>query len=120
MPDLFGLEQPQGKRTNDRPEAAALVEVLKAVRAHPLVAWAERQNSGAVRSGGRFIRFGWVGCADVLGQMKDGRFLACEVKAAKGRASPEQVAFLERIRGAGGVGFIAHDLRDVVRELGPL
>ena len=41
MTDLFGLEQTT-KRTNDRPEAAALVEVLKAVKAHPLVAWAER------------------------------------------------------------------------------
>jgi hypothetical protein len=38
MADLFGLEQVD-KRTNDRPEAAALLEVLKAVRAHPLVAW---------------------------------------------------------------------------------
>ena len=120
MPDLFGLEQPEAKRTNDRPEAAALVEVLKAVRAHPVVAWAERQNSGAAKVGGRFIRFGWPGCPDVLGQLKDGRLLGVEVKAAKGRASPEQVAFLERIRGAGGVAFIAHSLRDVVRELGPL
>ena len=116
MPDLFGLEQTP-KRTNDRPEAAALMEVLKAVRAHPLVAWAERQNSGAAAVGARFIRFGWPGGPDVLGQLKDGRLLGVEVKAAKGRASPEQVAFLERIRGAGGVAFIAHDLRDVVREL---
>ena len=105
------------KRHNSRPEAAALLEVLKAVRAHSLVAWAERQNSGAAKVGGRFIRFGWPGCPDVLGQLKDGRLLGVEVKAAQGRASPEQVAFLERIRGAGGVAFIAHDLRDVVRGL---
>ena len=118
--DLLGHEIQPPKRVNNRPEAAALVEVLKAVRAHSLVAWAERQNSGAIRSGGRFIRFGWVGCPDILGQLRDGRFLGVEVKAAKGGASPEQVAFLERIRGAGGVGFIARDLRDVVRELGPL
>ena len=96
------------------------MELLKAVRAHPLVAWAERQNSGAAKVGNRFIRFGWAGCPDVLGQMKDGRLLGVEVKAAKGRASPEQVAFLERIRGAGGVGIIARDLRDVVKALGPL
>ena len=120
MTDLFGLEQPEPKRHNDRPEAAALMEVLKALNAHPAVAWCERQNSGAAKVGKRFIRFGWTGCPDVLGQLKDGRFLGVEVKAAKGRASPEQVAFLERIRGAGGVGFIARDLRDVVRELGPL
>ena len=119
MTDLFGLEQIP-KPTNDRPEAAALVEVLKAVRSHPLVAWAERQNSGAARIGSRFVRFGWPGCPDVLGQLKDGRLLGVEVKAAKGRASPEQTLFLERINQAGGVAFVARDLRDVMRELEPL
>ena len=118
--DLLGHEIQSPKRANNRPEAAALLEVLKAVRAHPLVAWAERQNSGAAKVGNRFIRFGWPGCPDVLGQLRDGRLLGVEVKAAKGRASPEQVEFLERIRGAGGVAFIARDLRDVLRELGPL
>jgi hypothetical protein len=36
--DLFGMES-FTKRTNDRPEAAALVEVLKALKAHPAVSW---------------------------------------------------------------------------------
>ena len=116
MTDLFGLEQ-QPKRHYDKPEAAALVEVLKAVRAHPLVAWAERQDSGAAKVGNRFIRFGWPGCPDVLGQLKDGRLLGVEVKAKTGRLRPEQTIFLERIRGAGGVAFVARDLRDVLREL---
>lgn len=118
--DLFGLAQQPPKRTNDRPEAGALAEVLKALRAHPGVAWCERQNTGAARVGNRFIRFGWPGCADVLGQLTDGRFLAVEAKSKTGRPSPEQVAFMARIRAAGGVAFVARDLRDVVRELGPL
>ncbi len=117
--DLFGLEQ-QTPRTNSRPEAAALVEVLKALRTHPAVAWAERMNTGAAKIGNRFIRFGWPGCPDVLGQLTDGRLLGVEVKAVKGRTSPEQVAFLERINRAGGVAFVARDLRCVVRVLGPL
>ena len=66
-PDLFGLER-QEPRILDRKETAALVEVLQALRVHPLVAWVERMNSGAVRIGGRFVRFGWPGCPDVLGQ----------------------------------------------------
>ena len=115
--DLFGLEQ-QTPRTNRRPEAAALVEVLKALRTHPAVAWAERMNTGAARVGNRFIRFGWPGCPDVLGQMKDGRLLGVEVKAQAGRLRPEQTVFLERIRCAGGVAFVARDLRDVLRALG--
>ena len=118
MNDLFGLEQTP-KRTSDRPEAAALVEVLKAVRAHPLVEWCERMNSGATKVGKRFIRFGWPGFPDVLGQLKDGRLLGVEVKSATGRLRTEQAVFLERIRGAGGVAFVARDLRDVLQALGP-
>lgn len=115
--DLFGMEH-QARPANARPEAAALVEVLKALRGSTAVAWCERMNSGAVRMGSRFVRFGFRGCPDVLGQMEDGRMLAVEVKAAKGKLSPEQAAVLERVRTAGGVAFVARDLRDVRRELG--
>jgi hypothetical protein len=118
--DLFSADVAKGKRSNDRPEAAALLEVVKALRAHRAVAWCERMNSGAARIGKRFVRFGWPGCPDVLGQLRDGRLLGVEVKSRTGRASPEQTIFLEQIRMAGGVAFIARDLRDVVRELGPL
>ncbi len=44
-------EAPPASRVNDRPEAAALAEVLKALKHHPLVAWVERQNSGVARKG---------------------------------------------------------------------
>ena len=57
--------------------------------------------------GGRFVRFGFKGCPDVLGQLRDGRLLGVEVKAQAGRLRPEQAVFLERIRGAGGVGLLA-------------
>lgn len=116
MLDLFGLEQ-QTKRTNAKPEAAALCEVLKALRAHPAVVWCERMNSGAAKVGNRFIRFGFTGCPDVLGQLRDGRLLGVEVKAPKGTLRPEQAVMLSRIAGAGGVAFVAHDCRDVIREL---
>ena len=62
--DLFGLEQAPPRILN-RKEAAALREVLQALRVHPAVAWCERMNSGAMRIGGRFVRFvrfGWPGC----------------------------------------------------------
>lgn len=88
--DLFGLEQAP-PRTLDRREAAALVEVLQALRTHPAVARAERMNSRAARMGARSVRFGWPGCLDVLGQLKSGRLLEVE----------------------GGVAFVAPDCRDV-------
>lgn len=115
--DLFGMATSPTKRKNDQPEAVALIEVLKALRAHPAVVWCERMNSGAARVGNRFIRFGWPGCPDVLGQLKDGRLLGVEVKGPTGKLSSEQAVFLERIRGAGGVAFVARNCRDVFSNL---
>lgn len=114
---MFGFEDATAHRTNDRPEAAALVEVLKALRHHPAVAWAERQNTGAAKVGERFIRFGWRGCSDVIGQLKDGRLLAVECKAKAGRLRPEQAEFLSLVRRFGGVGIVARNARDVIDGL---
>lgn len=115
--DMFGFDAVPGTRTNGRPEAAALLEVLHALRGNPAVAWCERQNTGAAKVGGRFIRFGWRGCSDLIGMLKDGRLLAVECKAKGGRLRPEQKEFLSVVRRFGGVAFVAHDCRDVLNEL---
>ena len=57
--DLLG-DEIKTPRTNSRPEAAALVEVLKALRTHPAVAWAER-----IRAAGG-VAFVARDCRDVL------------------------------------------------------
>lgn len=116
--DLLGDPVATG-RHRGAPEQAALHEVLAALRSHPAVSWCERMNTGAARIGDRFIRFGFPGCPDVLGQLKDGRLLGVEVKSRTGRPSPEQALFLERIRTAGGVAFVARSLCDVHAALGP-
>lgn len=114
--DLLGDELTE-PRHHARPETAALHEVLAALRAHPAVAWVERQNAGAARIGTRWVRFGWQGCSDLIGQLRDGRLLAFEVKASGGRLRPEQRVFLDRVRRHGGIGIVARDCRDVFREL---
>lgn len=116
--DLFGMEASPSRRTNRCPESAALVEVLMALKAHPAVVWFERMNVGAAKIGNRFIRFGFTGCPDVLGQLRDGRLLGVEVKRPTGKLRPEQSVFLDRVRGAWGVAFLARYCRDVVRALG--
>lgn len=114
--NLFGEKQSTPVK-NGRPEAAALIEVLKSLRNHSAVAWCERQNSGAAKVGGRFIRFGWLGCSDIIGQLKDGRLLACEVKAPKGKLRDEQQIFIDQVNDAGGVAFIARNYLDVQEAL---
>lgn len=115
--DLFGFEV-ETERTNGKPEAAALQEVLKVLRHHPVVAWAERQNTGAAQIGNRFIRFGWNGCSDIIGMLKDGRLLAVEVKAPTGKLRAEQAEFLSLVRKHGGAAFVARNASDVLSELG--
>lgn len=89
----------------------------------PQVAWAERMNSGAVKipvPGGkdRFVRYGFPGCSDIIGQLKDGRFLAVEVKSRTGRATEAQEAFLKRVATSGGVSGVVRSTGDLQALLG--
>lgn len=118
MIDLLGDEVVLQKRPNQKPEAAALNAVLKALRTHPNVAWIERMNTGAIKVDNRFVRFGFKGCPDVIGQLRDGRFLGVEVKASRGRLRPEQAMFIELVKEYGGIAFMAKGFDDVFKHLG--
>jgi hypothetical protein len=117
MLDLIGDELLPLEQHHEQPEAGALKEVIRALRSHSSVAWVHRQNTGAAKVGNRFVRFGWRGCSDILGQLRNGRFLAVEVKAPKGRLRSEQTLFLEQVRSNGGIAFVARDCRDVFAAL---
>lgn len=56
-------------------------QILEFLERHPKVAWAQRINSGASKRNGTYVRFGFVGCPDILGQLKDGRALGVEIKS---------------------------------------
>ena len=119
MTDIFTLEPSPKPSKITRLEADSLREVMQALKTHSLVAWVERQNTGAAKVGGRFIKFGWRGCSDLLGQLKDGRLLAVECKRPKGgKLSSDQLHFLEMVRNYGGVAFVATNLHDVIDNLG--
>lgn len=100
-------------------EREVLPTVFAALGSHPRVAWVARMNTGGMERGGRYIPFGFTGCADILGMMKDGRFLACEVKRPGGVPTAEQDAFLSTVKRWGGVAFVATSIADVVMELDP-
>jgi hypothetical protein len=57
------------------------------------------------------------GISDILGILPQGKLLAIEVKTRKGKASPNQQAFIEIIKNRGGVAFIARSVDDVRGEL---
>jgi hypothetical protein len=96
--------------------------IKTALAMHPKVAWAHRFNTAAgklVRANGysQFMRFGFPGCPDFLGQLRDGRLLCVEVKRPSGRVTPEQTAFLDCVRANGGVAVIARGVDDLLEAL---
>jgi hypothetical protein len=57
------------------------------------------------------------GIPDIVG-CYNGRFFAIEVKAPKGSPSPDQSTFLDLIKKAGGIAFVAKSVEDVIEGLG--
>lgn len=68
-----------------------------------------RNNVGVLKNAaGIPIRFGLaVGSSDLIGIAPGGRFLAVEIKTPTGKATPEQLRFIEAVRARGGVAGIA-------------
>jgi hypothetical protein len=94
------------------PEGRIKAACLRYLERRGFFAW--NNPSGAVRiAPDRWVHFGKKGSADILGCLPDGRFLAVECKSRSGRLSLEQLAFIEKIRGKGGVAVVAHSFREL-------
>lgn len=68
-----------------------------------------RNNVGVLKNAaGIPIKFGLcVGSSDLIGLTPTGRFLAVEIKTPTGKATPEQIRFIEAVRARGGIAGIA-------------
>jgi hypothetical protein len=112
--DTSGVALPQaaGKYppVAERDVLGAILEWLPYCKA---VAWFARMNSGGYEIKGQFVRFGFKGCPDIIGQLRDGRFLGIEVKRQGAEPTEAQVEFLGKVQRHKGVAFVAHSLEDV-------
>lgn len=85
-----------------------------------------RVNSGKVlvNYGGegstRMIKLAPPGTADIIGITPDGtgRLLAIECKTRKGKQTPEQVEFEQRVTEQGGIYILARGVEDIERIIG--
>ena len=97
-----------------------------------------RCNSGAVKDGTRFIRFGAVGMSDLIGwreevrretlahhgllsvhgEVRTARFVALEVKRPDTFPTQAQQAFLDAVREAGGIAACVRSVEDARKALG--
>lgn len=102
-------------------------DVLKAVwhylARHPKVQWITRMNSGTAMAdfgagGVHPLRFQYKrGMSDLLGQLKDGRIICVECKREGVGLQDHQRDFLNEVRHANGVAFVARNIEDCEREM---
>jgi len=98
------------------PESKVKNECLRYLEKRGFFVW--NNPTGTVRiAPDRWVHFGRKGSSDIIGVMPDGRFLAVEVKAMRGRLSSEQSAFLEKVRGLGGVAVLARSFSELDNAL---
>jgi hypothetical protein len=67
--------------------------------------------------GERFIRYGLLESAVIIGMTNEGTFLAIEVKRPSGKISPYQNVFLEQIRAKNDIAIVAYSLTDAEEVL---
>jgi hypothetical protein len=90
----------------------AIVERLNAIPG--VCCW--RANAGVSRSGGRFVRFGVVGQADISGLVRGGKRVELETKlpGGKWKVTAEQLAFGARITDLGGLWAVVRSVDEAV------
>ena len=104
-------------------ERDVLKAVWKYLASHKRIAWITRINSGAIMadfgaSGIHPLRLNYKrGMSDLVGQMKDGRFLAVECKREGAELMDHQRDFLNEVLANNGVAFVARCIEDCERAL---
>lgn len=73
-----------------------------------------RNNTGVLKSGSRFVRFGKKGSGDILGILPNGRFFSVEVKSNGEPVSDSQKEFKELVEGVNGCAIIVKSLEEVI------
>jgi len=116
MPKPFRLQSVKAT------EAQIQDAILRYLAVERRVLWAARMNSGKgklLRPDGTqtWISFGFTGCPDIMGQLRDGRYLAIECKRSGGRVRPEQRQHITQAADHGAVAIIARSLEDVQKAL---
>jgi hypothetical protein len=103
------------------PTEATLVRAcLELLALRRIFGW--RNNSGGFVVGEgkdrRLVRAGLKGSPDIIAVLPPtGRFVGIECKVGRNRPTPEQAAFLETVRAAGGLALVVWDVRELAEAL---
>lgn len=85
--------------------------IMSNILFHPFVVWAHVTTSGKMKGrGGHWITLGFPGLSDIIGQTRDGRMLAIEVKKPGEDATDVQQEFIDNVNKYGGRAGVAHNV----------
>jgi len=102
-------------------ESAIQRAILEYLRWEGIFCFRVNQQGVPLHDGtGRYRPGPTQGVSDILGILPDGRFLAIEVKRPGGKPTPQQEAFLDAVKQAGGLAFVATSTDDVERAICPV
>lgn len=94
-------------------EGSLITACLWYLRAQGCLVW--RSNTGAMKIGTRFIRFGRPGVSDIVGVAPGGRAVLVETKRAPNRLTEEQAKFLDKARRLGAFAMCVYDVGELDR-----
>ncbi len=100
-----------------KPEQCIQRQILEWLNWKHIFCWKVTTTGIYVKTRDTWIPNQAPGVSDILGVLKDGRILAIEVKSPKGKVSPHQQVFLDRINENGGLAFVAHSIEEVEEQL---
>jgi len=90
-------------------------DIMNALTMHPNVVWAHVTTVGNFKGhNGHRFKSGFKGLSDILGQLKDGRLLAIEVKREGKKPTCEQTEFINMCNKYGGAAGVARNVDDAL------
>lgn len=94
-------------------------EIIDYLKIRGCVVFKHRNVGIYKQSTGKYIPLsaGEKGISDIIGCMPDGKFIAIEVKAEKGKPSENQIEFLEKVKKNKGISILAYSITDVFDKL---
>jgi hypothetical protein len=98
-------------------ESAIQKEIMNMLKEHPRVVWCYVTSAGYVRGiqGGMRFKVGFDGMSDILGQLRDGRLFAIEVKRPGKKPTELQQEFIDMVNNNGGVANWVDNLMDAMQ-----
>ena len=75
-----------------------------------------RNNTGVLKSGCRFVRFGFPGSGDVIGLTSKGIFISIENKSNGEPVAPKQKEFANTVQRKNGLAFFVKSLDDLIEQ----